>query len=409
MSAPRSFAENVVFAGLSAATNGLALILILYAAQVLSTEENGLLQIALAFAAIGEPLMDFGLHQASIRQIARDRSSARDVLANSIPMKALSGAGMCVGLSIIALAWYPAAAPGALLMLGSAAIRSYLLTVRGVLQGLEHFRHDAVVMCADRAFMLAGGAAALWLGGGVPGLALSFVLTRAAALLIALALTRRHVETITISFDTAAWRALRDSAVPLGAFLTVLTVYNYVDQLLLARLSSEWDVGVYGNVYKIYEALTYGSGILASVLTPRFAALWATDRAAHRHLAWRGVAGAAALGCAVGAVAWMAAPLAVRLLFPPDYLEGVRALRILSSGLGLVFAIWILHALAMSTFNARLLLQTTLVSLLINIGLNVWLIPTWHRDGAAVATLGGEAVALVMLVIGMHRQLRQTT
>ena len=405
MSAAKSFLENVVFAGLSAASNGLAFILIIVAARILSTDDMGVLHTALAFAAIGEPLMDFGLHQASIRQIARDRSSAQSVLANSIPMKALSGASMFAGLSIIAIVWYPAAAPAALLMLVSAAIRSYLLTIRGVLQGLEHFRHDAAVMFADRAFMLGGGVAALMLGGGVRGLALSFVITRAMALIVALALTRLHVDEITVSFDTGIWRELRNAAVPLGAFLLVLTAYNYLDQLLLWKMSSEWDVGVYGTVYKIYEALTYGSGILASVLTPRFAALWTSDRPAHQRLAVQGVGGAALLGLAVGAVAWVAAPFAIGLLFAPEYLEGVKALRILSAGLVLVFAIWILHAIAMSVFNARLLLQTTLVSLVVNVGLNLWLIPTWHRDGAAMATVGGEAVALAMLVWGLRRVL----
>jgi O-antigen/teichoic acid export membrane protein len=117
------------------------------------------------------------------------------------------------------------------------------------------------------------------------------------------------------------------------------------------------------------------------------------------------VAGAAALGFAVGAVAWLAAPLAIRFLFSPDYLEGIRALRILSAGLGIVFAIWILHAVAMSVFNARLLLQTTVVSLIVNVALNLWLIPLWHRDGAAAATVGGELVAFAMLALGLRRTL----
>ena len=107
----------------------------------------------------------------------------------------------------------------------------------------------------------------------------------------------------------------------------------------------------------------------------------------------------------MGLVAWVAAPWAISVLFTPEYLEGVRALRILSAGLPLVFAIWILHAVAMSVFNARLLLQTTLVSLGVNVGLNLWLIPTWHRDGAAAATVGGEAVALVMLLWGLRQTL----
>lgn len=406
MSSRRALAENLIFSALSAASNGLAFLLLIVAAHFLTTDEMGVLGTAFAFAAIGEPLMDFGLHQVSIRHIARDRASARDILGASIPMKAASGLVMWLGLSGIALAWYTEAATASILMLGSAIIRSYLLTIRGVLQGLEHFRHDAVVMFADRAFMLVGGVVALWLGGGVSGLAVSFIVTRILALMIALILATRHVRAVALNFDTAFWRELRDHAVPVGAFLMVLSAYNYIDQLLLARWSGTWDEGVYANVYRIYEALTYGSGVLSAVLTPRLSALWQDNRQAHQRLARFGVFGAALAGALIGAIAWVAAPWIVHLAYPmPAYQEGVRALRVLCSGLGLVFAIWILHTMAMSMYDARLLLRSTLVGLFANIAFNVWLIPHWHRDGAAVATVAGEAVVLVLLVWGLRRVL----
>ena len=62
-------------------------------------------------AAIGEPLMDFGLHQVTVRDVARDRSVAGTLLANTLPLKALSGGAMLLALSTIALVSFPAAAP----------------------------------------------------------------------------------------------------------------------------------------------------------------------------------------------------------------------------------------------------------------------------------------------------------
>ena len=119
-----------------------------------------------------------------------------------------------------------------------------------------------------------------------------------------------------------------------------------------------------------------------------------------------GTAGAFALGAILAAITWMAAPTAIGLLFPPDYLEGVRALRWLGLGLPLVFAIWILHGIAMSIFDAALLVRATLVSLVVNVAANLWLIPAWHRDGAAAATVLGEAVAFVLLATTLARRLR---
>jgi O-antigen/teichoic acid export membrane protein len=402
MSSIRAFARNLLFSGISAATNVFGLLLLMEASRDLTLDDMGVLGIAFAFAAIGEPLMDLGIQQASVRHIARDRSTAGDILANSLPLKTLTAVAMFAVLSGVALWWYPAAAPASMLMLVSVVIRSYLLTIRGLLQGLEEFRHDAAVMFADRVLMFGGGVVALRLGYGVTGLAGSFIATRSLALGLAFWLTRPHVGRLRVAYDFPLWRELRDNALPLGLFMMVLTVYNYVDVLILGALTSEQEVGLYHNAYRVYEAVTYGAAIVWTVLTPRFAALWATDRAAHARLARLAVVGSAALGIGITPFVWWLAPTGLALIFGPAYGAASGSLRILAGGLGFVFVIWMLHSLAMSTFNARLLLTATLISLAVNVGVNLWLIPSWHRDGAAAATVAGEAVAFGVLAWGLR-------
>ena len=402
MSDRRAFTRNLVFSGISAVSNVFALLLLVYATGRLSIDEMGILGIAFSFANIGEPLMDFGIQQATLLHVARNRSSAGAVLANSIPIKAITGAAMLVTLSAVAFWRYPTAAPAAVLMLFATTIRSYLLSVRGVLQGLEQFGDEATLMLADRVLMLAGGVLAIHLGYGIPGLAFSFVVTRSVSLGLGLVLMRRHVDALRVAFDYPLWAELRAAAVPLGLFGLTLSLYNYVDVLILGDLTNDREVGLYHNGYKIYEALTYASGILASVLTPRYAALWTSDRAAHAQLARRGLSGAIALSLMLAPIAWWLAPTALRLFYGADYVAASRSLRILTGGVGLIFAIWILHAIAMSASRSRLLLQTTLVSLVVNITLNYALIPAWHRDGAAAATVAGEAVGVVILLWGLR-------
>ena len=52
---------------------------------------------------------------------------------------------------------------------GASIFRSYMLTIRGVLQGLERFGWDSVVVAADRAILLTFGALALVAGTGLRG------------------------------------------------------------------------------------------------------------------------------------------------------------------------------------------------------------------------------------------------
>jgi O-antigen/teichoic acid export membrane protein len=74
--------------------------------------------------------------------------------------------------------------------------------------------------------------------------------------------------------------------------------------------------------------------------------------------------------------------------------------------LAFVFVIWILHAVALSVFQERLLLTTTAIGAVINAGLNLFLIPRYGRDGAALATVLGELMTMALLLRGLRQVFR---
>jgi O-antigen/teichoic acid export membrane protein len=177
-----------------------------------------------------------------------------------------------------------------------------------------------------------------------------------------------------------------------------------VDVLILEALRpNARELARYVNAYRLYEALTYASGVLAAVLTPQFASAWARDRALHSRLARRSVAGAAVLAVVIAAVAWRMSGWGLEFLFGAEYRPAATSLHILLLGLPLVFTIWILLALALSVFDQRLLLQATIAGAFVNLAVNIAAIPSLGRDGAALATVAGEAVAMAMLVWGLRR------
>ena len=93
-------------------------------------------------------------------------------------------------------------------------------------------------------------------------------------------------------------------------------------------------------------------------------------------------------------------PLMTRL-FGQDFAPAAPPFRILCIGLGFVFAIWVLHAVAISVNRERLLLTTGIIGLVVNVAVNLYLIPYYGANGAAIATVTGEAVSLVVLVAGL--------
>ena len=396
--------RNFGYATLSAASAGLLLLLSILISNVLGQDGWGDFSFVLSVSLIGEALMDFGIHQVTIRSIARDRPRASELFRNSLALKALPGAAMFAALGALIFLLRPEAdiRLASLLMLGSAVFRSYLLTVRGVLQGLEHFAHDSLVVVGDRLLVLAFGAAALWLDTGLVGVSAAFLLARALAVAGALVVAHRHVGPPRPAFDTAIWQDLQRRAMPLGAFLIVLNLYSYIDTIILYSLTTDLETGLYNSAYKTYEGLTYATAILSAVVTPRLSHLWSVDRGAHLRLVRQSLWASVGLAAVLGSAAWVLAPWVLQI-FGSEAVAATRALRILALGLPFVFAIWILHAVAISVFEERWLFRTTVVGSLANIGLNFLLIPRYGRDGASAATVLGEVLSLAILVWALRR------
>ena len=87
-----------------------------------------------------------------------------------------------------------------------------MLTIRGVLQGLEHFGWDLAVAIADRGLLLAFGLWALWSGSGLRGLTLAFVVARGVALALAAALTHVRLGGVGVRYDRTSGTISQDRA-----------------------------------------------------------------------------------------------------------------------------------------------------------------------------------------------------
>ena len=403
--------RNLAFASISAASAALLLILFIVAGRTLGDVEFGKFSFALALGTIFETLMDFGLHQVTIRAVARDRTQATELLHHTLAIKLIWGAIALAALTATATVLRPEwdVRLACYLLGGSLVLRSYMLTIRGVLQGLERFGWDSVVVAADRAILLAFGTVALAAGTGLRGLAIAFVLARAAALALAAWLTQAELGGVGFRYDREIWRELHTTALPLGFFLVVLNLYSYVDGVMLGVMRGNVETGYYAAAYRTYEGMSYLPSIIAAVLTPRLADLFMRDRNEHRLLALRGFGAAVGLAVAVGGIAFTLAPWLLVLLFGAEFRAAAEPFRILCIGLPLVFGIWVLHAITMSVNRERLLARTAVVGLAVNVSLNLYVIPRMGADGAALATVVGELVSMTILIAGVGSQVRRAS
>ncbi len=403
--------RNMAYASVTAGSAVLLLILNVFAARTLGEVEFGKFSFALALGAIFETLMDFGLHQVTIRAVARDKSRATEMLHHTLAIKLVWMVGAFSALVITATWLRPEwdVRIACYLIGGSLVLRSYMLTIRGVLQGLEHFGWDSVVVGVDRTVLLTCGMAALLSGTGLRGLVIAFITARAISLGLTAWLTNTTLGGIGLKFDRDVWRDLHTTAVPFGLFLVALNLYSYIDSVMLGKMRGDAETGLYNSAYRTYEGLAYAASLIAAVLTPRLASLFVRDRRAHRRVALLGIAAASGMALAVGVIAYLVADPLIVFVYGAEYLPSAAPFRLLCWGLVFVFSIWVLHAITISINRERLLFQTAIVGLIVNVGVNLYVIPRIGMNGAAIATVIGEGVSMVILLFGIRSVFRRVT
>src|SRR5207344_2477998 len=151
-----SFLRSSGYATITAASAVLLVALTMIAGRWLPASEYGKFSFALALATIVETLMDIGLGPVTVRSVARDGEGAGTLFRHVLGLKIVWAVlGLTVLLVAAPLMRSDPADIRACYLLGvSSAIRSYLLSARGLLQGLHRFDLEAVTVVADRVLLL---------------------------------------------------------------------------------------------------------------------------------------------------------------------------------------------------------------------------------------------------------------
>ena len=402
-----SFLRSSGYATVTAGSAVLLVALTMIAGRFLPASEYGKFSFAIALATIVETLMDIGLGPVTVRTVARDGAGAGTLFRHVLGLKIAWGALGLVVLLIAApiLRSDPAVIHACYLMGISSAIRSYVLSARGLLQGLNRFDLETVTVVADRGLLLVLGTLVLAAGYGLYGLSVAFVVARLLMFVVVTVIVKRVTGSAVPTYDRAVWIELQTAALPLGFFLITLTLYTYIDTVILGIMRTDAETGWYAASYRVYEGLMYAPSAFATVLTPRFSQMFVDDPAGLRSLFRRSLLGSALAALVIGgAGVYLARPMLL-LFYGAAYVAAVPPLQVLAGGSIFVFCTWILHAAAISTNLDRRLVGTTAIGLITNIALNILFIPRLGITGAAWATVIAEAVTVTLLYVQVHRRL----
>jgi len=380
---------------------GIALLVTIYLARVLSPTAFGFFSLVGTIFILARKFLDLGLSNVAARDIAQDPRRERPILEGMMAYRRAAGFVLAVALFVFAFLQKSESERSVLIMAGLVMLFTAPAALDPVFQVRQAQGGPALLNLFGGLLVLIGSIVFRQFAVAGAVFALLLVIREAMLLLFTKVLAERllgyrphpgfrgrHLETFV------------GPALIFGLASLIYTVYFNCDVFFVLALRGRDELGAYAAAFRPINPLLLLPWLLMVPMVPVLTATVAKDR----DMFVRQVRSASAIAAGIGATGMVAgvllAPDLVELLYRGRYLTGalstVNAFRWLAVALGLVCVTTVLTASMLADRREKILLTIGTAALVANVALNVVLLRRYNFTAAGFAT----AVTELLLFVG---------
>jgi O-antigen/teichoic acid export membrane protein len=380
-------------------TAAIGLVTVAITTRYLGLEVYGQLATVSIFLSVFMVLTDAGFINVTVRELSKNPDRSRQILGNVLALR--SGAGLVIALLSAGLgSLLYRSGNQANVRLGIAVLSGTLLlsavqtTFTTVIQARIENYLLVVGELANKLVVLAGVLWAMRSGGGFYGVVLAYLVGAVAWFVSDVWLALRR-ERPTLVVDPMYLRGLVVATIPYSAAVIINTLYFRADGFLLSVMRDSTQVGLYSVGYKVVELTMSFPIFFAMAMLPVLSAATSRERLAAVVRKGVRVLGLFGTGVTLGVIAL--APEVAVLLGGAPFRAAAIPLAILMGGNFFIYQSMVYMQSLLASENQAAILRVNATLLVVNVAINLVLIPLYGSAGAAAAVLVSELLSLVML------------
>lgn len=390
-------------AGAEMAGKAASFIMLALAARELGVDDFGVFSWAFAIGMLANSFVVWGFDMIQVREGSKDTSRVPGILTNILAMRVVMGTAALV--VVMAVTWNDSESTPAVMFLVTLAclVDTANDSVRAAAAAYRKLAMFSKHLVIQRLVTAGLAVAALLAGGGLLAFSAAYCLGSVLGMLWILRVSSRMGAPFRISGisrSTMVW-LIKESKV-LGIFTVVNMAVFRIDTVMLGSLGSVVEVGYYAVAYKLFETVLFIVWSVARVAAPEIASATVVRKA--RRTYETAVASALSLMTPYVVVLIVSGGAVAALIFGSDYEQGAEAA---TAWLGLALIPYTVQYLSGSAAIARghnvTVLVGSVTALVVNVGLNVWLIPIYGAAGAAFATMATLLAQGAVLLVSVWR------
>ena len=376
----------------------LQMVYLIFAARLLGNIQFGKLSFVIAFTQMFLAVVDFGLFNYCVREIAKKKEEANSYFVNLFLLKLIFGMSV-LGMMVIIVKslGYPAEIIITTLIFGVGLLLFSLNTVfHAVFQSFEKLKYISITMVVFFGINVTLSIIVLVMGKDIVTLACVNCLAGGVAFFINLIILLKKFFVPKLSIDLQFCKQMLFLAMPIGIGAICWSFYNRIDVTLLSYIKGDVSVGEYTAAYRLVNTLAVIPHAYLSAVYP-IMARYNTDKLYLNDLCRKSCRLMIAIAFPVVIALNLFAPQLIEVLYGTEYSNAISSLRILSGAVIFIFISNIFGYLLISTFKTSK--EYTLYAIMglgLNIACNCFLIPLYDLKGAALSTVITEVFILGM-------------
>lgn len=370
----------------------LKLILIIYVARILGATEYGKFNFALAFVALFTIFSDLGVPQITTRELSREKEKEKE-FSSILSLKILLSLGTLILMLV-----------GSFFITADPAIRGiiwilaiYILIsnfseiIYAFFRARQQMEYESWVKILQAMVVTAAGFFVIFNFPSVVNLSYSYLFAGLVALIFILIFFHFKVFPLRISWQKSIWQRFLSMSWPLALAGIFGGIYSQTDSVMMGYWGQITQTGWYNAAYKIIGVTFIPTSLIATSFYPALSKFF-QDSKEKLQTAWNYFMDSMiilAIPIVVGGI--VLSPRIIDFIYDPSYFptgrETILAFQILIIMAGISFLCSPFGQILVVANQQKKLFFVTSAGAVINVILNLILIPKYSLYGAAATTV----------------------
>lgn len=410
MSTVKKLAKNTSMIFASQIMNYILLFIgTIYTSRYLGPEGYGILSTGVALTTVFAVIGDLGLGTITVREVARDKSLTNKYIVNTALMKVILSIVMIILIILaVRIINYPQEISIVIYILTLSIIFSTFSGIFGsIFQAYEKMEYGAIGGIWTSLLTFICLMLAIYFNLNIFAFAFINVIISVLNLIymVGIFVWKFFLPKMDINLDLWKhdikldwnfWKPVIIQALPLSIAVIFSTILFKLDTILLSIMKGTLVVGWYNVAYNILQALMFIPSAFTASVFPLLSIFHISSKESLEGTYQKSFKYLSILGIPIAVLITLLADKIILIIYPEEFIPSIIALKILVWVVPFTFMTIAFGTILTAINKQNLLMKVVFIILILNLILNLILIPQFSYIGSAVVTVISELITFII-------------